>query len=325
MMPNDRRQITQAEVDEKIAQFPRPRWNDYDGMYPLHEDMELTDEQVRTVKDYLREVDFHLPGATPEEFAVVRWARYVGFQFVREPVESYAVGLQCTHPGMEDQHTFIRMSWGQLVGDPDAERLPVNEPVLASDMMTLARYRETRTGPLRTGVDSYTSVTRPGGVPGVEFDLTLLSGALDDVLAQHASGQGREINSWWTPAITWGVAMAGRYPRLKYFESKGRLDESELAALHAFEERAAAAASALRELSLALPAPVAQESVQQAEKAERGLFRRRLRIRNPRPLSEQTPEEDLSSVDKARPFVENAPGKQFPSSDDPRPGSDLGR
>ena len=146
---------TQAELDEYMTRYRRPVRNTFDGMYPLHEDMELTDEQVQIVLDYVREVDFHLPGARSDEFLVVRWARYVGFQFIQEDLEAYAVGLRCTHPGMEDQHTFIRMSWAQLAGEPDAPRLPVNEPVLASDMMTLARYRDTRTGPTRTGVDSH--------------------------------------------------------------------------------------------------------------------------------------------------------------------------
>lgn len=90
---------------------------------------------------------------------------------------------------MED-HTFIRMPWAQLMGDPEAPRLPVNEPVLAGDTMTLARYRDTRSGPSRTGVDSY--VTTPDqAVPGAAFDLKLLDGALDDVLDHHATGKGR--------------------------------------------------------------------------------------------------------------------------------------
>ena len=276
---------TQAELDAYIAARPRPVRNTFEGMYPLHEDIELSDQQVQIVLDYLKEVDFHLPGATSDEFIVVRWARYTGFQFLQEPLEAYAVGLRCTRPGMEDQHTFIRMSWGQLMGDPEAVRLPVNEPVLASDMMTLARYRDTRTGPSRTGVDSYSS-TPDDSVPGVDFDLKLLNGALDDVLEQHRAGKGREVNSWWDPALNWGVALAGRYPRLKYFESKGRLDEKTLAALHAFEARAAQAETALQELGLASPAAIAESALKQAEKAERGKYSRRHRIRNPQPLTE---------------------------------------
>ncbi|MDP5291870.1 hypothetical protein Q9290_06140 [Oceanimonas sp. CHS3-5] len=273
---------TQAELDAYMAARPRPVRNTFEGMYPLHEDIELSDEQVRIVQDYLQEVNFHLPGAAPHEFLVVRWARYTGFQFMQEDLEAYAIGLRCTHPGMEDQHTFIRMSWGQLMGDPEAVRLPVNEPVLASDMMTLARYRDTRTGPSKTGVNAYGDAP----VPGTDFDLKLLNGALDDVIAQHQTGKGREINSWWNPALNWGVALAGRYPRLKYFEFKGRLDEKTLTALHAFEARAASAEAALQALGLASPASVAESALKQVEKAENGTFSRKHRIRNPQPLTQ---------------------------------------
>ena len=279
---------TQAELDAYIAARPRPVRNTFEGMYPLHEDIELSDEQVQIVLDYLQEVNFHLPGAASHEFLVIRWARYTGFQFMQEPLEAYAIGLRCTHPGMEDQHTFIRMSWGQLMGDPEAIRLPVNKPVLASDMMTLARYRDTRTGPSRTGVNAYGAASE-GSVPGADFDLKLLNGALDDVLEQHLAGKGREINSWWNPALNWGVALAGRYPRLKYFESKGRLDEQTLAVLHSFEARAAQAETALQELGLATPAPVAAAALKQAEKAETGKFSRRHRIHDPQPLTQTPP------------------------------------
>ena len=280
---------TQAELDAYIAARPRPVRNTFEGMFPLHEDLELSDAQVQIVLNYLQEVNFHLPGAAAHEFLVVRWARYSGFQFLQEHLEAYAIGLRCTHPGMEDQHTFIRMSWGQLMGDPEAIHLPVNQPVLASDMMTLARYRDTRTGPSRTGVNAYTAAS-DNSVPGVDFDLKLLDGALNDVLEQQRTGKGREINSWWNPALNWGVAMAGRYPRLKYFESKGRLDKKILAALHAFEARAAQAETVLQELGLASPAPVAESALKQAKKAESGSFFRRHRIRNPQPLTESKPE-----------------------------------
>ena len=309
---------TQEELDALVARWPRPVRDTFDGMFPLHEDLELSDEQVQIVHDYLREVDFHLPGATPEEFLVVRWARYTGFQLVQEPLEAYAVGLRCTHPGLEEQHTFIRMSWGQLMGDPEAPPLPVNEPVLASDMMTLAPYRDTRTGPRRTGVDSY-ATSAGDGVPGADFDLKLLHGALDDVLAHQATGQGREINSWWNPALNWGVALAGRYPRLKYFESKGRLDEATVAALRSFEGRAAQAEPVLRELGLASPEPVADAALRQAEKAESGTLVHRLRIRNPRPLTESRPEHEATAVEDARPYTEPQPGSVTPSNDSPRP------
>ena len=318
MAPEDTRPRSQAELDAYIAARPRPVRNTYEGMFPLHDDLELSDEQVQIVLDYLHEIDFHLPGATPAEFLVVRWARYTGFQFLDEDLEAYAVGLRCTHPGMEDQHTFIRMSWGQLMGDPDAPRLPVNEPVLASDTMTLARYRDTRTGPSRTGVDSY-ATTPDQTVPGAEFDLRLLNGALDDVLDHHATGKGREINSWWDPALHWGVALAGRYPRLKYFESKGRLDEATSAALRSFEERAARAEPALQELGLAAPAAVAVAALEQAEQAESGRFSRRHRIRNPQPLTQTRPREDPAPVADPRPQTVPRDDSVTPSSDGPRP------
>ena len=286
-----RQPSTQAQLDAYMARRPRPVRNTFDGMFPLHEDIDLSDEQIQIVHDYLREVDFHLPGATPEEFVVVRRARYVGFQFLREDLEAYAVGLRCTHPGLEDHHTFIRMSWGQFMGDRGAPRLPVNPPVLASDMMTLARYRDTRTGPSRTGIDSYTGIAGDR-VPGVEMDLRLLEGALADVLAHHATGKGREINTWWDPALNWGVAMAGRYPRLKYYESKNSLDEASVRALRSFEERAAESEPVLRDLGLARPAEVAGAALKQAEKAESAQFSPRLRIRNPRPRTQTEPTAD---------------------------------
>lgn len=307
---------TQAELDAYMARYKRPRRETFDGMFPLHEDIQLTDQQIQIVLDYLEEVDFHLPGAGPQEFLVVRWARYVGFQFIQQDLEAYAVGLRCTHPGMEDHHTFIKMSWGQLMGEPDAPRIPVNAPVLASDMMTLAKYRDTRTGPSRTGVNSYTA-TAGDSVPGVDFDLRLLNGALEEVQAHRATGQGREINSWWTPALHWGVLMAGRYPRLKYFESKNRLDENQTSALHKFEERANESTSMLRELGLATLEDVTATSLAQAEKAERGSFRSRMRIRNPRPLTETLPARDEPTED-LRPLTEGRGDKLHPTPDDPR-------
>lgn len=285
MTPNNMRPSTQDELDDYFAARPRPVRDTFDGMFPLHEDLELSDNQVQIVLDYVKDIKFHLPGASPEEFIVVRWARYTGFQFIQEPLEAYAVGLRCTRPGLEDQNTFIRMSWGQLMGDPEAPILPVNDPVLASDMMTLARYRDTRTGPSRTGVDSY-AATAGDGVPGVAFDLKLLEGALDDVLVHQTTGRGREINAWWDPALNWGVALAGRYPRLKFFELKSRLDDSQSAALRSFEQRAAQAEPTLQELGLASPKAVADAALKQAKKAEDGKFVSRLRIRNPRPFTE---------------------------------------
>lgn len=276
---------TQAELDAYITRFKRPVRDTYVGMYPLHDDMELTDEQVQIVQDYIREVDFHLPGATCEDFLVVRWARYMGFQLLSEDLESYAVGLRYTAPGMEDHNTFIRMSWGQLMGYPDAERLPVNKPVLASDMMTLAKYRDTPTGPSRTGVDTYMD---DEGEPGVDFDLKLLEGAMADVIEHHDTGKGREYNYWWNPALNCGVALAGHYPRLVYFREKGRLRADQLARLSEFESRAIEIAEILDGLGLVHPAPLVRDTLKQAAKAEKNQFTPTLRIANPTPLTELT-------------------------------------
>lgn len=113
--------------------------------------------------------------------------------------------------------------------------------------------------------------------------------------------------------------MAGRYPRLKYFESKGRLNSAELACLHAFEERAAQAEMVLRELGLASPAPVADATLKQAEKTEAGSFLARHRIRNPRPLTESRPMTDPTADIDARPYTEDRQGSVTPSSDGPKP------
>lgn len=138
------------------------------------------------------------------------------------------------------------------------------------------------------------------------------------MLAHHATAKGREINSWWNLALNLGVTLAGRYPRLKYFESKGRLYETTSAALRSFEERAAQAEQVLRELGLASPGPVAGAALEQAEQAEGGRLRRRLRIRNPLPLTESRPEADPAS-EESPPHTEPRTASVTSSSDGPRP------
>lgn len=113
--------------------------------------------------------------------------------------------------------------------------------------------------------------------------------------------------------------MAGRYPRLKYFESKARLSDAELIRLHAFEQRAAQAEMVLKELGLASPAPVADATLKQAEKAESGSFLSRHRIRNERPLTESRPTSDPASNMETRPYTEDRGGSVTPSSDGPAP------
>lgn len=205
-------------------------------MYPIHEDIILTPEQQKLVLDYVREVDFHLPGASAEDFTeVIPRARYGGWDFMSEDLESYLVGLKCTKPGFEDQNTFIRMSYGQLMGQPDAERLPVNDPVLASDDMRMQRWRDTPTGPSRTGVDAY--ATTDGSVPGVDLDLRMIHDTLSDILDFDRRGLTSEDVGYFDLQVDWGVMLAGRYPRLKHFEKEGRLNADQVASLKEFERR----------------------------------------------------------------------------------------
>ncbi|MGV0331593.1 hypothetical protein [Corynebacterium macginleyi] len=95
----------------------------------LYEDLYLGAEQVQRVYDYIRQVDFHLPGATSADFSMNMHARYLGYMFQEEDLESYGVGLHCTALGIEHLRTFIRMSRGQLRGADNAPVLPVNQPV----------------------------------------------------------------------------------------------------------------------------------------------------------------------------------------------------
>ena len=104
-------------------------------MYRLHEDITLSNERVNRVLAYLKEVDFHLPDATSSDFAVNTHARYAGWDYESEDLESCIIGLQCTVPGREDERTFIRMSFGQLMGDENVPTLPVNEPLLATSVL----------------------------------------------------------------------------------------------------------------------------------------------------------------------------------------------
>ena len=54
----------------------------------LYEDLYLTAEQVQRVRDYIRRINFHLPGATSADFEVNPHARYLGYMFQLEDLES---------------------------------------------------------------------------------------------------------------------------------------------------------------------------------------------------------------------------------------------
>ncbi|MDO5727146.1 MAG: hypothetical protein Q4Q03_04420 [Bowdeniella nasicola] len=217
-------------------------------MYPLYKDMLLNEAQQQLVLDYVREVDFHLPGASSTDFEVVPLAKYVGWNFKSEDLESFAVGLRCTKPGFERHHTFIRMSRGQLLAQADAPRLPVNDPVLANDTLRMQRWRETPTGPKRTGIDSY--ATTDGTIAGVEMDLQQLEDTLSDIEAFAAAGKGVGNEGQFDLAVDWGTLLAGRYPRLGYYAKREQLSAEQAARLQRFEQRAKQAEPLLRELQL---------------------------------------------------------------------------
>ena len=198
----------------------------------LYEDLYLTAEQVQRVRDYIRRIKFHLPGATSADFEVNPHARYLGYMFQLEDLESYGVGLQCTASGLEHQRTFIRMSRGQLMGHEDAPMLPVNEPVLAAETMTLHRLYEQEAIPLRHGEETYTS---DDGAPGADMDLAMLEHQLRDIIAFHNGEPVPGNQEILDLRIYWGTLLAGRYPRLRYLREGGRLSEPQADRLSSFE------------------------------------------------------------------------------------------
>lgn len=217
-------------------------------MYPLHKDMLLNEEQRQIVLDYIAEVGFAIPGTEPSDYQVVPLAKYVGWNFQSEDLEAYAVGLICTKPGWEKYHTFIRMSHGQLLAQAEAPRLPVNDPVLANEALRMQRWRDTPTGPSRTGVDSYAE--SDGSVPGVDQDLNELECALDDIWAFSEAGKTATCEGQFDLAVDFGILLTGRYPRLKFYQERGDLKPEQLKRLDRFEQRASKMAEVLTRLKL---------------------------------------------------------------------------
>lgn len=217
-------------------------------MRSLYEDMILTDKQIGIVADYIRSIDFHLPGATPEDFEIGRLARYLGYMFQEEDLESFGVSLRSTKPGMEGQHTFIRVSRDQLLGREDPLILPVNKPVLASDALLMSRFRDKPASQLSTGIDVYTDEE---GIPGGDLDLTMLETQLNDIIDFH---NGEPVT--WNQEIldlrvNWGSLLAGRYPRLKHFQTKGELSPSQEQRLRKLEANIDSVADILAAMELA--------------------------------------------------------------------------
>ncbi|QJC22493.1 hypothetical protein [Arcanobacterium buesumense] len=217
-------------------------------MYPLYKDIVLNEQQQQIVRDYIREVNFAIPGTTPQDYDVLPLARYIGWNFKSEDLEAFAVGLRCTKPGFEKHHTFIRMSRGQLLSIAEAPRLPVNEPVLANETLRMQRWRDSVTGPTRTGIDSYQQAD--GSVPGVDMDLTQLEDVLCDIEQFAQDNKTSQCEGQFDLAVDFGTLLAGRYPRLKYFQQKDRLKEDQISRLVAFEEKAMRLEETLVELKL---------------------------------------------------------------------------
>lgn len=217
-------------------------------MYPVHEDMILDDAAGERVRAYIEETGFGFPGTGPDDYEILPVARYLGWNFTREDLDAFAVGLRCLRPDMSRRHTFIRMSRGQLTREPDAKVLELNEPVLATDTLRMRRWRDTKTGPSRTGVDSY--ATEDGSEPGVDLDLRMLHDTLADVRRFAEAGGGPTTEGQRDLGVDFGLLLAGRYPRLKYLEKEGRLRADQLESLHAFDADFAGMTDTLRALAL---------------------------------------------------------------------------
>ncbi|GAB2507584.1 hypothetical protein CATRI_05125 [Corynebacterium atrinae] len=214
----------------------------------LYQDIHLSDDQIDRVRTYLRAVNFHLPGATCEDFRINPRARYLGYMFQAEDLESYGVGLACTAPGMENQNTFIRMSRGQLLGEAGSPVLPVNEPVLGAEAMTLNRFYDTPGGPTRHGIDTYSA---DAGLPGADMDLTMIETQLSDIVAFHNGQPVPGEQEILDLKIFWGTLLAGRFARLRHFAADGRLSPEQAARL----DRLESAINSVREILVALDLP----------------------------------------------------------------------
>ncbi|WKD59298.1 hypothetical protein [Corynebacterium caspium] len=216
----------------------------------LYNDMHLTDDMLARVEEYLQEVDFHFPGASYKDFEINRLARYLGYMFQKEDLESFGVGLRCTKEGMRHKRTFIRMSRDQLLGKENAKRLPVNPPVLAAETLTLHRFYEPileAQGSLPHGVDTYAKDT---GLPGADMDLSMLEQQLADIVAFYNGDPVTNNQEILDLKIFWGSLLAGRYARLVYFRAAGRLNAEQELRLDRFETQTNSITSILESLEL---------------------------------------------------------------------------
>lgn len=200
-------------------------------MGALYEDILLNFEQKQRVLDYVRQVDFHAPGATSSDFSVAPHARYLGYLFQAEDLEAFGVGLRCTKPGMENYRTFIRMSRGQILGEDGAPQLPVNEPVTGAATMTMQRMWSDPSQPPSHGVSTFRSET---GLAGADEDMDLIETQLRDILDFHAGRPVALNQEILDLKVNWGTLLAGRYARLKLL--RDRMSSPQQERLRALEE-----------------------------------------------------------------------------------------
>lgn len=213
----------------------------------LYEDIYLDETQIQRVRDYLGHTGFELPGASLDDLEINPRARYLGYMFQQEDLESYGVGLSCTKPGMTHLNTFIRMSRGQLLGHDDARVLPVNQPVIARDALTLNRYYEREDENLRHGVDTYSG---DDGAPGADMDMDMLEGQLADIMAFHHGEPVPGNQETLDLKVFWGTLLAGRYARLSHLQSKGVLSTQQSARFEKLTSSINSVAEILRALGL---------------------------------------------------------------------------
>ncbi|GAB3939825.1 hypothetical protein [Corynebacterium tapiri] len=202
---------------------------------PLYQDIVLDDAAVARVREYIASSGFEFNGY--REFEINRRARYLGWIVQAEDLEAFGVGLRAGGEG-----TFIRMSREQLLGEPSAKVLPLNNPVKARDTLTLSRFYPAT---IKTGVDTYAG---DEGLPGADMDLDLLEAQLHDIADFHRGEPTYGNQEILDLKIYWGTLLAGRYPRLKALAS--RMSEKQLTRLEHFETEVRESEPILKELGL---------------------------------------------------------------------------
>lgn len=237
-------------------------------MKPLYADMTLSKVQEDRVHEWLRSTGFTHPDVTHQDFEVVNPARYVGFLFTHESVETFVVGLQCTAPGMEHVRTTIRMSHGQIMGETDAPTFEPHAPVTAAQSMRMLRWRHRP-----EALDGH------GGPPGINLDLTMIEDYLEEIIAfTNEHGSGSSAPGWYELSVQWGVLLSGRWPRLEFYRDRGDLDPQQMQRWDALTRRISQHTKAIEALHLPVPHLADhQGAVQQPGSSRRRTGRRKSR------------------------------------------------